>query len=138
MQKNLIVVCGPTGIGKTRVAIDIANDLKSEIISADSRQIYKEMTIGTAVPSSLQLSSVKHHFVQSRSIHQYYNASMFEEEVIAFLENYYENFESVVLAGGSGLYIDAVCKGIDELPTIKTEVRDKWKSIHCPASSIQG
>jgi tRNA dimethylallyltransferase len=130
MQKHLIVLCGPTGIGKTKVAIEVSNNLDCEIISADSRQVFKEMHIGTAVPSTEELNSVKHHFIQSHSIHQYYNASMYEEEVIAFLSNYFEHNNMALLVGGSGLYIDAICKGIDELPTILPEIRDKWKQLH--------
>lgn len=130
MQKHLIVICGPTGVGKTRMAIEVAKNLNCEIISADSRQIYKEMSIGTAIPTSAELNSVRHHFIQSHSIHQYYNASMFEEEVIAFLNNYYKKHNMVVLEGGSGLYIDAVCKGIDELPAILPEIRNQWRKLY--------
>jgi tRNA dimethylallyltransferase len=130
MQKLLVVICGPTGIGKTRVAIDVAKHFNSEIISADSRQVYKEMSIGTAVPSPDELNMVHHHFIHSHSIHQYYNASMFELEVLHFLEYYYQGHNQALMVGGSGLYIDAVCKGIDYLPAILPEVREKWKSIY--------
>jgi tRNA dimethylallyltransferase len=130
MQKHLIILCGPTGIGKTKVAIEVAKYLSCEIISADSRQVFKEMQIGTAVPSPTELETIRHHFIQSHSIHQYYNASMYEEEVIAFLTRYFEYNSKVLLAGGSGLYIDAVYKGIDELPTILSEIRVKWKNLY--------
>ena len=125
--KHLVIVCGPTGIGKTRVAIDLANHFGSEIISADSRQMYKEMRIGTAVPVAEELSRIPHHFVQFRSVKDYYNASMFELDVLDFLKSYYDKKSIAIMVGGSGLYIDAVCKGIDDLPTIDREVRRKWK-----------
>lgn len=122
----LIVLCGPTGIGKTRVAVELAKAFKCEIISADSRQLYMEMLIGTAVPAVEELKAVKHHFIQSHSIHQYYNASMFESEVTAFLAAYFKRNKIALMVGGSGLYIDAVCKGIDDLPTINPDIRKKW------------
>ena len=125
----LIVICGPTGIGKTKVAIEAAQALSCEIISADSRQIYKEMSIGTAVPSEQELAAVRHHFIQTHSIHSYYNASMFEVEVLDFLNEYFRKNNCIIMVGGSGLYIDAVCKGIDDLPTIEKAVRDKWQKI---------
>lgn len=130
MHKHLIVICGPTGIGKTRVAIEVAGNLGCEIISADSRQIYKEMRLGTAVPSMKELKTIRHHFIQSHSIHRYYNASLFEQEVVDFLKKYYETHNTAVMAGGSGLYIDAVCTGIDELPTVMPAVREKWKKLY--------
>lgn len=130
MQKHLIILCGPTGIGKTKVAIEVAKNLGCEIISADSRQVFKEMQIGTAVPSPTELHTIQHHFIQSHSIHKYYNASMYEEEVIAFLTSYFEHHNTALLVGGSGLYIDAVCKGIDELPTILPDIREKWKKSY--------
>ena len=129
MQKHLIILCGPTGIGKTKVAIEVAKNLGCEIISADSRQVFKEMQIGTAVPSPTELDTIRHHFIHSHSIHQYYNASMYEEEIIAFLTRYFEHNNKVLLVGGSGLYIDAVCKGIDELPAILPDIREKWKKL---------
>jgi tRNA dimethylallyltransferase len=130
MQKHLIILCGPTGIGKTKVAIEVAKNLGCEIISADSRQLFKEMRIGTAVPARTELHTIQHHFIQSHSIHKYYNASMYEEEVIAFLTTYFEHHNKALLVGGSGLYIDAVCKGIDELPTILPDIREKWKKFY--------
>jgi tRNA dimethylallyltransferase len=124
-NKELIVISGPTAIGKTSLAIAIAKKLNTEIISADSRQIYKELSIGTAVPSDGELEEVKHHFIQNISIFDYYNASKFEEEVNIVLENLFTKYDKVILCGGSGLYIDAVCKGIDFLPVIDPEVRNK-------------
>ena len=129
MKPILIIICGPTGIGKTKVAIEAAQALQCEIISADSRQIYKEMSIGTAVPSDSELAVVRHHFIKTHSIHTYYNASMFEVEVLEFLEDHFKQKNCIIMVGGSGLYIDAVCKGIDELPTIEKEVRIKWQEI---------
>ena len=129
LNKHLVVLCGPSGIGKTQVAIALAKQLRCDIISADSRQIYREMKIGTAVPALAELAAVPHHFIQSHSIHTYYNASKFEVEVLDFLEGYYKTKEFVLMVGGSGLYIDAVCKGIDDLPAIDPEVREKWATL---------
>jgi tRNA dimethylallyltransferase len=126
MQKHLIVICGPTGIGKTSISVEIAQFFKTIIISADSRQIYKEMSIGTAIPSAHDLASVKHEFIQARSVQENYNASLFESEVIKILKNYYNFHDLVLMTGGSGLYIDAVCQGIDDLPAIEPEIRARW------------
>lgn len=125
MQKTLIVILGPTGIGKTDLSIDIARDFGTEIISSDSRQIYKELKIGTAVPSDEQLNQVNHHFIGNKSIYDYYNASMFEFEVLDLLQELYNNYNQVVMTGGSGMYINAVCDGIDDLPTIDEQLRDE-------------
>jgi tRNA dimethylallyltransferase len=124
VQQTLIVILGPTGIGKTDLSIDIAREFGTEIISSDSRQIYKELKIGTAVPSNTQLEKVKHHFIGHKSIYDYYNASMFEFEVLDLLQKLYINHNQVVMTGGSGMYIQAVCDGIDELPTIDTQLRN--------------
>jgi tRNA dimethylallyltransferase len=124
MQKTLIVICGPTGIGKTDVAISVAKHFNTEIISADSRQIFRELSIGTAVPDSQQLNTVKHHFIHSHSIHNYYNASKFEIEALELIGNIFRNHDFAVMAGGSMLYIDAVCNGIDDLPLIDQELRE--------------
>lgn len=123
-MKYLIVLLGPTGVGKTDLSIDIANEFNTQIISSDSRQVYKELKIGTAVPSIEQLEAVKHHLIGHKSIYDYYNASMFEFEVLDILEELYKEKKAALLVGGSGMYIDAVCNGIDELPTIDTEVRE--------------
>jgi tRNA dimethylallyltransferase len=124
VQKTLIVILGPTGIGKTSLSIDVARHLGTEIISSDSRQIYKELKIGTAVPSDAQLMKVKHHFIGNKSIYEYYNASMFEFEVLELLNELYKTYNQVVMTGGSGMYINAVCDGIDELPAIDTQLRN--------------
>lgn len=120
----LIVVTGPTASGKTLVSSEIAQHFCTEIISADSRQLFREMEIGTAIPDSDLLSKVKHHFIHSHSINDYYNASRFEEEVIQKLHELYSKVDIVVLTGGSMLYIDAVCNGIDDLPPIDLEIRN--------------
>jgi len=124
------VLCGPTGIGKTRVAIELAAQLGCEIISSDSRQLYREMAIGTAVPTPGELSRVPHHFIQNHSVQESYNASSFEQEVLEFLDSYYQRNHIALMVGGSGMYIDAVCQGIDDLPTIKEEVRIKWRLLY--------
>ncbi len=124
MKNTLVIILGPTGIGKTNLAIEIAQYFNTEILSADSRQIYKEMTIGTAVPTKQQIEKVPHHFIQNKSIHEYYNASMFELEVIELLNNLFKNHRVAVVTGGSGMYIDAICYGIDDIPSVDEEVRN--------------
>lgn len=125
MSNLLIVILGPTGIGKTEVAIKVAAELDTYIISADSRQVFKELNIGTAVPSSSQMKKVKHYFIQHKSIHDYYSASMYEQEVISLLKKLFPVKGKVVMTGGSGLYIDAVCEGIDDIPDVDPETRKK-------------
>ncbi|NQU81350.1 MAG: tRNA (adenosine(37)-N6)-dimethylallyltransferase MiaA [Bacteroidetes bacterium] len=125
MSNLLIVILGPTGIGKTDVAIKIATELETYIISADSRQVFKELNIGTAIPDTSQLKKIKHFFIQHKSIHDYYSASIYEQEVISLLKKIFPLKEKVVMAGGSGLYIDAVCEGIDDIPDVDPEIRKK-------------
>ncbi len=127
MKNVLIVIAGPTAIGKTSAAISIAQQLNAEIISADSRQFYKELKIGTAAPTPEELAKVKHHFVGHLSVADYYNVSRFENDVLQFLKGYFENNRCAVMVGGSGLYIDAVCKGIDELPDPDEDLRNNLK-----------
>ena len=122
-QPTLIVITGPTAVGKTDLAISIALKFKAEIISADSRQIYREISIGTAKPSPDQLQRVPHHFIGSRSVTEYYNAFTYEVEVLELLGNLFQKHPVTVIVGGSGMYIDAVCNGIDDLPTIDQELR---------------
>ncbi|MCQ2975007.1 MAG: tRNA (adenosine(37)-N6)-dimethylallyltransferase MiaA [Bacteroidales bacterium] len=131
-MKNLIVITGPTASGKTDLAIKIAKHFNTEIVSADSRQIFKEMCIGTAVPSQDELNAVTHHFIQNKSIHNYYNAFMYESEVIDLLENnLFKKYENVVMCGGSMMYIDAVCNGIDLIPDPDEEVRNNlWQQFY--------
>lgn len=123
-SQTLLVVVGPTAIGKTDIAIEVALRLGTEIILCDSRQIYREMRIGTARPSEEKLAAVKHHFISAISIMEYYNASMFELAVLDLLADLFRKHEIVIMTGGSGLYADAVCKGIDDLPTIEPEIRE--------------
>ncbi len=130
MKKNLIVILGPTGVGKTDIAIDTALHFNSEIISADSRQFYKEMVIGTAPPSPEQLSSVKHHFVGFSPIEEYYSASIFERAVLNLLQTLFSKNDIVVMVGGSTLYVDAVCNGIDDIPDVQPEIREKYQQMY--------
>lgn len=123
-MKRLFVLLGPTGVGKTALSVQLARQLGCPIISADSRQIYKELPIGTAAPANDVLSQVQHYFVASRSIHDYYSASLYEEEAIALINKLFETHDNLLLCGGSMMYIDAVCKGIDEMPTISQEIRE--------------
>ena len=127
--KYLVVIAGPTAVGKTDVAIKLATHFKSEIISADSRQFYREMSIGTAKPDQDQLKSIKHHFIGQLSISEYFNVSVFENEVLKLLKNLFLNTNIIFLVGGSGLYIDAVCKGIDDFPDPAPELRNYLKSV---------
>lgn len=128
-EKKLIAVVGPTGIGKTALAIQIATHYDTEIISADSRQFYKEMTIGTAVPTPEELNAVPHHFVQHLSIFHDYSVGDFERDAIGLLRELFKTNDVVVLVGGSGLYIDAVLKGLDEFPVVAPEIREKLKAV---------
>ena len=127
-KNTLIVVCGPTGIGKTEKAIALAQHFNTEIISCDSRQIYKELDIGVAKPSEEELNSVKHYFIDHISIQDYYNASIFEDEVLVLLDTLFENNNIVVMTGGTGMYIDAVCTGLDQTPRIDAEIRNNLKT----------
>lgn len=120
----LAVIAGPTASGKTSLCVNLALYFSTEIISADSRQIYKELCIGVARPSPDQMQAVRHHFIGTVSVQSYYNASMFETETLNLLSELFITHPIVIMTGGSGLYIDAVCKGIDDLPTIKEEVRN--------------
>lgn len=122
-MKNLIVIIGPTGIGKTELAVELAQKLQCEIISCDSRQFYKELKIGTAVPSNEELAAAKHHFIGNLSIHDYYNASTFEFQVMDLLKELYLEYDNAIMVGGSGMYVDAVCRGIDDLPEIDQKIR---------------
>jgi tRNA dimethylallyltransferase len=127
-SKFLLTIAGPTAVGKTQVAIEIAKHFNTEIINADSRQIYREMKIGTAVPSSAQMEAVPHHFIGSRSIQEYYNASLFEQDAVALLDRLFISHDLVVMTGGSGMYMDAVCNGIDDFPAVNALIREKLKA----------
>ncbi|MDG4949718.1 tRNA (adenosine(37)-N6)-dimethylallyltransferase MiaA [Weeksellaceae bacterium KMM 9724] len=122
-KKYLIVIVGPTAIGKTSMAIEVAKHFNTEILSSDSRQFYKEMQIGTAVPSQEELSAVKHHFIQHLSVHQAYSVGDFERDAIAFIDDYFKTHNTLVMVGGSGLYEKAVTQGLDEFPEVDSEIR---------------
>lgn len=124
---TLIVVTGPTAVGKTALCIDIAQQYGIPIINADSRQIYRELRIGTATPTEEQLKTAKHYFVGSIGIDDYYNASMYEQDVLTLLDEQFKTSPIQLLSGGSMMYIDAVCNGIDEIPTVRDDIREKMK-----------
>jgi tRNA dimethylallyltransferase len=124
-SKTLISVVGPTAIGKTSLAITLANQYHTEIISADSRQFYKELRIGTAVPSIEELNTAPHHFIQNKSIFNHYSVGDFEKEAMALLASLFETHDKVILVGGSGLYVDAMTKGLDDFPDVPPRFRDE-------------
>lgn len=126
--QSLIVVTGPTGVGKTALTLDIAQHYGIEIINADSRQIYKELQIGTAAPTKAQLERVKHHFVASKNVNDYYSASLYEQDVLELLKA--NPSSTYILSGGSMMYVDAVCYGIDEIPTIDNKVRQDLMKMY--------
>lgn len=123
MSKYLISIVGATAIGKTALSIKLANHFNTEIISCDSRQFFKEMTIGTAVPSAEELNAAKHHFIQHISIFDGYNVGQFENDAITKLDALFEKHDVVVMVGGSGLYVDAVIKGLDDFPKVDPAIR---------------
>lgn len=127
-NKYLITIVGPTAIGKTALSIPLALHFNTEIISGDSRQFFKEMNIGTAVPSEDELTTVKHHFIQNISIQSEYSVGHFENDAINLLEQLYLNHDVVVLVGGSGLYVDAVLKGLDDFPKVDAGIRKQLKA----------
>lgn len=124
----LINIVGPTAIGKTALAIKLAHHFGTEIISSDSRQFFKEMSIGTAVPSKEELSEVVHHFIQHKSIFEPYSVGDFERDTIKFLENFYKKNSIIIMVGGSGLYSNAVLYGLDEFPDISQQIREDLNS----------
>lgn len=128
-KKKLIVITGPTGSGKTALAIKLAREMKTEIISADSRQIYREIPIGTAAPTQEELSLAKHHLVGILELEDYYSAAKFEQDAHKILENIWRKNKYAIVCGGSMMYIDSLCYGIDELPDISPEIRRKAYSI---------
>lgn len=127
LLNTLIVITGPTAVGKTELCIHIAKRFGIPIINADSRQIYRELRIGTATPTEEQLQAVKHYFVGTISIDDYYNASMYEQEVLQLLDEQFKHSPIQLLTGGSMMYIDAVCNGIDDIPTIREDIREEMK-----------
>jgi tRNA dimethylallyltransferase len=128
-MKTLIVIAGPTASGKTAYAINLAKKLDTVILSADSRQFYKEMSIGTAAPTEKELSQVKHYFVHHISIEDKYDIADYERDALHLLKELFKTHDQVVMTGGSGLYIDAVCNGIDEMPDVELEVREKVEKM---------
>ena len=130
MNKYLILIAGPTAVGKTQLSLSIAEQYKTDIISCDSRQFYKEMCIGTAVPNADELSKIKHHFIQNLSIKDNYSIGQFERDALAKIETLHKNNNVIVMVGGSGMYIDAVCKGLDDFPTVPESIRKELNLRH--------
>ena len=124
MQKELTIILGPTGVGKTDFSLDLAKEYGSPIINCDSRQIYKEMNIGTASPSAWQLEQVRHYFIHTHSVVQYYTAGLYEQEAMELLEQLFKTHNRLVMVGGSGMYIDALCNGLDDFPPADLKLRD--------------
>ncbi|MGQ7870053.1 tRNA (adenosine(37)-N6)-dimethylallyltransferase MiaA [Sunxiuqinia sp. sy24] len=125
MEKTLLVVQGPTGIGKSSLSIKLAKHFQTEILSADSRQLFRGLSIGTAVPTPEELSQAPHHLIHSHSIHDDYNASRFETDALDLIAKCFDKLDVLIMTGGSMLYVDAVCKGIDEQPDVDLEIRKK-------------
>lgn len=122
-MKTLFVLLGPTGVGKTALSLKLANVLKSPILNADSRQIYRDIPIGTAAPTASELASVTHYFVGTKNLDAYYSAARYETDVLKLTSQLFINEDNLLLSGGSMLYIDAVCRGIDALPTVREDIR---------------
>lgn len=137
LKKNLIVIVGPTAIGKTTLSIEIAKAFNCPVISADSRQFFKELNIGTAKPGHSEMKGVPHYFINSHSIKEEYNVGKYENEVLATLDTLFKDHPVVVMVGGSGLYVDAVCKGFDELPEADAKIR-KSLTILLESKGIEG
>ena len=129
-MKTLIVIVGPTGVGKTALCLDVAELFDTAIVNADSRQMFKEIPIGTAAPTKDEQKRVKHYFVGNLNIEDYYNASMFENDVISLLERLFQEKDIVIMSGGSMMYVDAVCNGIDDIPTVKDDIRYAVKEAY--------
>lgn len=129
MNKELIVISGPTAVGKTSLAINLAKEINTEIISADSRQFYKELNIGVARPSQKELNSIKHHFIGHISIQDNYNAGEYEAEAIEKINSLFQKYDKLVITGGSGMYIDAITKGMDNLPNVDKSIREELNEL---------
>lgn len=129
-NKTLIVIAGPTASGKTAVGIQLAQQLGTEIISADSRQFYREMAIGTAKPSAHELVQAQHHFINSHSINDSFNVGDFEQQGLALLNKLFQSHATVVMVGGSGLYIKAICEGFDQLPPVDPTIREQLNAAY--------
>ena len=122
-SKTLLLILGPTGVGKTELALQEAERYGSPIVSCDSRQVFRDIPIGTAAPTAEELARVKHYFVGTRALEEDYNAGQYERDAMALLDELYRTHDIVVMTGGSMLYADAVCKGLDDLPAVPKEVR---------------
>lgn len=129
-NKKLICIVGPTAVGKTQLAIDLAKKLNTVIISADSRQFYRELNIGTAKPSPEDLNAVPHYFINSHSIQEEFSAGDFEKACLELLKDLFTKKDEVILVGGSGLFVNAICEGLDDLPFIPSELREKWNNFY--------
>lgn len=127
MEKTLKVIIGPTGIGKTAYALQVAEEYGCPILNADSRQIYKDIPIGTAAPTAEEMARVKHYFVGMLHLDEYYSAAQYEQDAMCLLGKLFQEHDTVVMSGGSMMYIDAVCKGIDDIPTVDEETRSLLK-----------
>jgi len=130
LSKTVYIIVGPTAVGKTALAIQLAKHLQTEIISADARQCYKELNIGVARPSNEELNQVPHHFIASHSIQETVNASVFEHYALTISEKLFETKENIVMVGGTGLYIKAFCEGLDDIPAIDPTIRDRIISAY--------
>ena len=128
--KNLIYIAGPTAVGKSKLSLGLAKMFNSEILSCDSRQFYKELSIGTAAPTAEELAEVPHHFVQHKSIHDTYTVGDFEEDAIERLNTLYEKMDTVIMVGGSGMYADSVMFGLDKFPKVSDEIRNQLNVFH--------
>lgn len=128
MKKVLVVLLGPTAVGKTELSLNLAGSWSCPIISADSRQVYKGIPIGTAAPTDAQLSAVRHYFVNMLDLDAYYSAAKYEEDVLRVLDRHFQTSDRAILCGGSMMYIDAVCNGIDDIPTVRPEIREALRS----------
>lgn len=139
MAKTLIVITGPTGVGKTGKAIELAQSLGTEIVSADSRQLYRDIPIGTAAPTAEELAMVKHHFVGILGLEEYYSAAQFEVDALEVIKRIFAERDYAVMCGGSMLYVDAICRGIDDIPTISDEVRSRVAEMvaNCSAEELR-
>lgn len=126
-MKTLIVITGPTAVGKTALCLDVARHFGIPVINADSRQIYRELKIGTAAPTEEQLRQVRHYFVGTLGLEDYYSASLYEQQVMALLDELFKTSDYALLSGGSMMYIDALCNGIDDIPTVDDETRRRLK-----------
>lgn len=127
-NKTLVVLLGPTGVGKTEISLRMAEHFGCPIVSSDSRQFYRELKIGTAAPTEAQLARVKHYFIGTHSIHDEYNAGQYEQDVMILLEELFQQHDVVMLVGGSMMYIDAVCNGMDDIPGVDPETREFWRN----------